>query len=353
MARRSLRTRMASKYSVEPPVPKELPSVLKAYIREVLRSQPDDLYRFGAEYFAALRKQEAEVTGSACKARRKESFQLELEAVRIFELADLNMDGRLDIDEITAMSGFSAMAERLLGCADVDLSGDVDLGEWLEYIRGKGHKAKMTLQLYENVMAEKFTNTSPAAKGMRKAPSETDFLREEATRIFNLGDLDNDGILDIDELTAMAGFRPMAERLLGSADTDLSGGVSLGEWVAYIKAKGDKAQVTLQLYENCLTKAYDWAAAPPDRVEEEAVRVFKLADVNQDGVLNIDELTAMSGFRQMAERLLGSADVDLSGEVDLDEWCKCIKSKGEKAKATLQLYENCLTKHYEWAEAEE
>ena len=45
---------MPSKYGKEFAVPKEFPSVLKAFTREVLRSQPDNIYEFGAVYFTEL-----------------------------------------------------------------------------------------------------------------------------------------------------------------------------------------------------------------------------------------------------------------------------------------------------------
>jgi len=42
---------MASPTAPSFSVPKELPSVLKAFTREVLRANPPDIYGFGAEYF--------------------------------------------------------------------------------------------------------------------------------------------------------------------------------------------------------------------------------------------------------------------------------------------------------------
>jgi len=43
---------MVSKYGKDFTVPKDFPSVLKAFTREVLRSQPGNIYEFGAAYFS-------------------------------------------------------------------------------------------------------------------------------------------------------------------------------------------------------------------------------------------------------------------------------------------------------------
>ena len=184
-----------------------------------------------------------------------------------------------------------------------------------------------------------------AATG-EEAQEEEWALKEEATRIFNLADNSNDGVLNVDELTSMTGVGAMAERMLGSSDADLSGSISLDEWLAYIKKKGDRAEMALQLYENVLAKQAAEAWAP---VKAEATRIFNLADHSKDGSLNLDELTALTGFEVMAERMLGSSGADLSGSVSLDEWLAYIKLKGGKGTKALQLYENMLTRAEEVA----
>ena len=44
----------STKYGKDFAVPKDFPSVLKAFTREVLRSQPDNIYEFGASYFTEV-----------------------------------------------------------------------------------------------------------------------------------------------------------------------------------------------------------------------------------------------------------------------------------------------------------
>ena len=47
---------MASKYLQKYPVPEDFPDLLHDFTREVLRDQPEDIYDYGAQYFAAMYK---------------------------------------------------------------------------------------------------------------------------------------------------------------------------------------------------------------------------------------------------------------------------------------------------------
>jgi hypothetical protein len=42
---------MASKYRTKHTIPSGFPDILKDFVREILREQPENIYRFGAEYF--------------------------------------------------------------------------------------------------------------------------------------------------------------------------------------------------------------------------------------------------------------------------------------------------------------
>ena len=42
---------MASKYRTKHTIPPGFPDILKDFVREILREQPDNIYRFGADYF--------------------------------------------------------------------------------------------------------------------------------------------------------------------------------------------------------------------------------------------------------------------------------------------------------------
>ena len=55
----------------------------------------------------------------------------------------------------------------------------------------------------------------------------------------------------------------------------------------------------------------------PIDLKAEAERVFKLADVTADGLLDIDELQNITGFAKMARNLMVKADFDTNGKVAL------------------------------------
>ena len=53
----------------------------------------------------------------------------------------MSHDGKLDLDELGKMTGFSKLAKRLMGKADVDSSGQLTMEEWITYIESKGDQA--------------------------------------------------------------------------------------------------------------------------------------------------------------------------------------------------------------------
>ena len=91
---------MPSKYGKQYMVPKEFPSVLKSFTREVLRAQPSDIYEFGAQYFTELLAQ-AEAAQAAENAAPKRLSPLELEQLltQMFAEADTDGSGALDKNE--------------------------------------------------------------------------------------------------------------------------------------------------------------------------------------------------------------------------------------------------------------
>ena len=46
----------------------------------------------------------------------------------------------------------------------------------------------------------------------------------------------------------MTGFSKMAKNLLGKADVDSSGQLTMDEWATYIESKGEQAAKVVQLY---------------------------------------------------------------------------------------------------------
>ena len=97
--RRSSRARsMVSKYGKDFTVPKDFPSVLKAFTREVLRSQPGNIYEFGAAYFSELMEQSQQVEERGPQDRLTPE-EMEQVLVQLFREADVDGNNVLSLPE--------------------------------------------------------------------------------------------------------------------------------------------------------------------------------------------------------------------------------------------------------------
>ena len=89
---------MVSKYGKDFTVPKDFPSVLKAFTREVLRSQPGNIYEFGAAYFSELIDQSQSAIGHGAQERLTPE-QMEQVLVQLFREADVDGNNVLSLPE--------------------------------------------------------------------------------------------------------------------------------------------------------------------------------------------------------------------------------------------------------------
>lgn len=71
----------------------------------------------------------------------------------------------------------------------------------------------------------------------------------------------------------------------------------------------------------------DWA------LKSEAIRIFKLADLDADGGLNMAELKRALKSPQYAEQAMENMDLDKDGKVSLKEWLVALKSTFDKSEA--------------------
>jgi len=129
---------MVSKYGKDFQVPKDFPSVLKAFTREVLRSQPTNVYEFGAAYFQQLLAQAQSATAAEGGAEtRLTPAQMEQMLIQLFKNADVDGSGELSMQEFKdlikiANLGLSdADLTRLMAEADVNHDGKIDYGEFV------------------------------------------------------------------------------------------------------------------------------------------------------------------------------------------------------------------------------
>ena len=89
---------MVSKYGKDFTVPKDFPSVLKAFTREVLRSQPGNIYEFGAAYFSELMDQSQQEVGGGAQERLTPE-EMEQVLVQLFREADVDGNNVLSLPE--------------------------------------------------------------------------------------------------------------------------------------------------------------------------------------------------------------------------------------------------------------
>ena len=88
-----------SKYGKTFAVPKEFPSVLKAFTREVLRAQPGNIYEFGSQYFTELLAQAEAAHMGGDGARRLSHEELAELFTNMFNEADTDGSGALSPSE--------------------------------------------------------------------------------------------------------------------------------------------------------------------------------------------------------------------------------------------------------------
>ena len=120
---------MPSKYGKEFAVPKEFPSVLKAFTREVLRSQPSNIYEFGAEYFTELVSQADAAAAGGGGMRELSSEELAELLSGLFAQADADGSGALSMKEFKTVLESAELSlspkeiNRVLRAADSDGNG--------------------------------------------------------------------------------------------------------------------------------------------------------------------------------------------------------------------------------------
>ena len=196
---------MVSKYSKEFEVPKDFPSVLKAFSREVLRNQPENIYEFGAEYFATLlaeaAAQEAGTGGTAQERLTPE--QLEGLLKDLFKEADTDQSGALSMTECKEVIRLANLGlsdrevGRLLAEADVNQDGEIDYEEFVPIAVDlvQGLYARMESAAEDEVAAVQAQQEAELLiRGMDKAE-----LQKIMMDVFNKADADGSGQLSLAE----------------------------------------------------------------------------------------------------------------------------------------------------------
>mmetsp|Transcript_29484 Transcript_29484/g.57794 ORF Transcript_29484/g.57794 Transcript_29484/m.57794 type:complete len:202 (+) Transcript_29484:106-711(+) len=152
------------------------------------------------------------------------------EAKRIFELADKDATGCLDMDELNV---------------DRNASGRVNLEKWLRYIRELADQeekaAAAVLQLYEDAILELHASRNGGDKPWP--------LEAEAIRVFGIADKDTEGRVDMDKVSKFSQNRVMEtaktasqfqEAMMGNDVIETQGFFTLDQWLAHLRSIAEK-----------------------------------------------------------------------------------------------------------------
>jgi len=260
---------MPSNYSKNYTIPSDFPLLLKAFTREVLRAQPDDIWTFGASYFQELQMQQAEVAEQAgATAQRMSPEELRALLKSLFEQHDADKSGALDMKEFKGVLSDADLklsdreVKRVLAEADVDGNGTISYEEFLPlgvdlimalYARSDAEMMKtmeenearneaiqylfhgMTKEEVEKTMREIFAKSDNDSSGalsiaeFQKCCKDADIglTRKEVNILMHECDVDGDGQITYEEfvplcfemLTEILKDEIMAEKRLG--DTQL------------------------------------------------------------------------------------------------------------------------------------
>jgi Ca2+-binding EF-hand superfamily protein len=196
---------MASKYKAEFDLPKEFPSILKAFTREILRYQPDNIYEFGATYFQDLLKAQAAADNGT--TRRLAPDELETLLRQLFLDHDRDGNGFLDHREFRALLNSANLGlsskevKRILAEADENEDGTIEYAEFIplaiDLVQAMYMKIDSAADKEESSSAARAAAESHMLHGM---PREA--LESIMGEIFKKADLDGSGTLSRREFNA-------------------------------------------------------------------------------------------------------------------------------------------------------
>jgi Ca2+-binding EF-hand superfamily protein len=231
---------MVSKYGQDFQIPKDFPSVVKAFTREVLRSQPENIYEFGEQYFQNLLNQSQSANADS-GTERLTPEQMEAKLIALFHEADTDGSGALSLQEFKVLLKRADLGldttevMRLMAEADVNSDGQIDYSEFVplavELVQGiTAKKEAQEVAKQQEVRAREAANEY-MLHGMSK-----DALSQVILDVFKKADKDNSGSLTIAEFQmcireADLGLtRKEVNVLMHSVDVDFSGEITYEEF---------------------------------------------------------------------------------------------------------------------------
>jgi len=314
---------MVSKYNKEFTVPRDFPSVLKSFTREVLRSQPDNIYEFGASYFTDILAQKAAAEADNSKGVvRLSPAELEELLRTMFEQADVDGSGALSRTEFKEVFRIADLGlsdteiKRVMAEADVNGDGEIGYAEFVP----------LAVDLVQALYAKAETAAKMAAAEEEAAAAATEFMLHGMTReeleevmkeVFLKADADGSGALSLAEFhkcikEAELGLtRKEINVLMQEVDADMDGTVTYEEFVPLC------FDMLVELLKDELLKGKQ-----PSELEVYLVQLWSNADMDGSGTLGVHELRDMlrsADFgltRLQIHTILAEAEYDEQGKAD-------------------------------------
>ena len=286
-----------SKYGKTYSVPKEFPSVLKAFTREVLRSQPADIYEFGAQYFTELLAQEeAAAAAEMSGPRRLSPEELQELLTQMFIEADTDGSGALNPTEFKNVLKMADIGlsdrevKRVMAEADFNDDGEVSYEEFVP----------LAVDLVQTMYAKMEAEAQRAAEEEEAREEAKNYLLHGMTKeevesvmidIFHKADADGSGALSLQEFRkccrdADIGLtRKEINILMHQCDVDGDGTISYEEFVPLC------FEMLTEIMKDELLKE----TRAPNELELFLVDIFREADPAGEG--RLDPLTLKNALR--------------------------------------------------------
>jgi Ca2+-binding EF-hand superfamily protein len=226
---------MASKFRTSHTIPPEFPEVLKDFVREILREQPQNIFAFGADYFRA---KASEVGGGGGGMNADDLVE---QLTTLFLQSDVDGNGVLDKREFKRLMqeanlGLTKKQIKLLySQADVNDDGSIEYREFIPAcvevilsIQARDEARAMR----EQQETEAYEQAAYFFHGM--SSEEMEYLVREA---FNAADVDGSGELDMKEFQTFLRDLPLnltkneINMAMMEVDANQDGKVSLEEFL--------------------------------------------------------------------------------------------------------------------------
>ncbi|KAG1679795.1 hypothetical protein FOA52_012706 [Chlamydomonas sp. UWO 241] len=326
---------MSAAYQKSYSIPSGYPALLKAFTREILRSQPENIYQFGAEYFAALRGSDG-APGEVAQAEAPGD-------ARHGDLASDIKDAAAHMNVTSAStSELESVIMRLFIEADADGSGYLDKKEFANVLNST--ELSLNERQVREVMCEADENDDGVIEYREFVPFMVDMLQSmQASEGAQMKSARNEDLLRIavEDMLLNGMTKPELEalmmRIFKKADSDGSGMLDKAEFrVALMAAKLGLTRKDINLIMFSVDANNDGEVS----YEEFVPVCFQvLVERFKDKIIMQDVLTNQEGLQGMLLAAFQDADPEGTGSLSIATIKAVLKELSHKVLglSTLQL----------------